>query len=256
MDRTDIERVGELFQEFTKYRYFTAPSLMVRGAPVPEAEKADPPDAPIVELPAPSEILPGKTRGLFDLLRTRRSRRAYSSAPLALAELATLLWSVQGVVESGRGFTLRTAPSAGARHPLETYVMVNRVEGVVAGLCRYSPAGHRLVRLGDDASVAGRLASACLGQEMLRTSAVSFIWTAAIGRGRWKYQQRAYRYIYLDAGHACQNLYLACEALGLGCCAVAAFDDDEVDRILGLDGREEFTIYLATVGRIRTGRVV
>ena len=256
MDRTDIERVGELFQEFTKYRHFTAPSLMVRGAPVPEAEKPVPPDAPTIELPAPQEVLPDKARGLFDILRTRRSRRAYSAAPLALRELATLLWSVQGVVEAGRGFTLRTAPSAGARHPLETYLMVNRVEGIAPGLCRYLPSGHRLARLGDDASVADRLAAACLGQEMLQTSAVSFVWTAAIERGRWKYQQRAYRYIYLDAGHACQNLYLACEAMGLGCCAVAAFDDDEVDRILGLDGRVEFAIYLATVGRARAGRVV
>jgi SagB-type dehydrogenase family enzyme len=255
MDRTDIERVGELFQEFTKYRHFMAPSLMVRGAPVPEAERPIPPDALVVELPAPPEILPEKTRGLFDILRTRRSRRAYSAAPIALKELAALLWSVQGVVESGRGFTLRTAPSAGARHPLETYVMINRVEGLAAGLCRYSPAGHRLIRLGVDASVAGSLAAACLGQDLLRTSAVSFIWTAAIERGRWKYQQRTYRYIYLDAGHACQNLYLACEALGLGCCAVAAFDDDQVDRILGVDGREEFTIYLATVGRVQAGRV-
>jgi len=256
MEPSEIVRVGELFQEYTKYRHFTAPSLMVRGAPVPDSEKPVPPDAPIVELPARSEVLPDETRGLFDILKTRRSRRAYSAAPVELEELATLLWSVQGIVKSGRGFALRTAPSAGARHPLETYVIVNRVEGLDAGLCRYSPGGHRLVRLGDDASVADRLAAACLGQEMLRTSAVSFIWTAAIERGRWKYQQRAYRYIYLDAGHACQNLYLACEALGLGCCAVAAFDDDAVDRILGLDGREEFTIYLATVGRVKAGRVV
>jgi SagB-type dehydrogenase family enzyme len=256
MEATDIGRIGELFQEYTKYRHFTAPSLMARGAPLPDAEKPVPPDAPVVELPAPPEILPERMRAFFDLLKTRRSRRGYAAEPLALKDLATLLWSVQGVVESGRGYTLRTAPSAGARHPLETYIMVNRVEGLAAGLCRYSPAGHRLVRLDDDASAAGRLAAACLGQEMLRTSAVSFIWTAAIERGRWKYQQRAYRYIYLDAGHACQNLYLACEALGLGCCAVAAFDDDAVDRILGLDGREEFTIYLATVGRVKAGRVV
>ncbi len=256
MDRKDIERVGELFQEFTKYRHFTAPSLMVQGAPVPEAEKSLPPAAVIVELPVQPEALPEKTRGLFDILRARRSRRAYSAEPLALKELAVLLWSVQGVVESGRGFTRRTAPSAGARHPLETYVLVNGVEDLVPGLYRYSPAGHRLARLADDASAAGRLTAACLGQEMLRTSAVSFIWTAVIERSRWKYQQRAYRYIYLDAGHACQNLYLACEALGLGCCAVAAFDDDQVDRILGLDGREEFTIYLATVGHFKPGRVV
>ncbi len=256
MDRSDIERVGELFQEHTKYRHFTAPSLMVRGAPVPEAEKPVPPDAQIVELPAPQEMLPDRTRGLFDILRTRRSRRAYSAAPLALTELATLLWSVQGVVESGRDFTLRTAPSAGARHPLETYVMVNRVADLAPGLYRFSPSGHRLVRTSDDEAVADRMAAACLGQGMLRTCAVSFIWTAAIERGRWKYQQRAYRYIYLDAGHACQNLYLACEALGLGCCAVAAFDDDAVDRILGVDGREEFAIYLATVGRVKAGHVV
>lgn len=254
MEPSEIARVGELFQEFTKYRHFSAPSLMARGAPVPEAEKPVPPDAPSVELPAVPENLPGKTRGLFDILGTRRSRRAYAAAPLALKDLATLLWSVQGVVASGRGFTLRTAPSAGARHPLETYVLVNRVEGLAAGLFRYSPSGHRLVRLGDDASVAGRLAAACLGQEIVRNSAVSFIWTAAIARGRWKYQQRAYRYIYLDAGHACQNLYLACEALGLGCCAVAAFDDDALDKILGIDGREEFSIYLAAVGRVKPGR--
>jgi SagB-type dehydrogenase family enzyme len=254
MDRTDIERVGELFQEFTKYRHFTAPSLMARGAPMPEAENSVPPDAPIVELPAPSKTGPEKARGLFDLLRTRRSRRDYATASLSKEELGALLWSVQGVVEAGRGYTLRTAPSAGARHPLDTYIMVNRVEGLAAGLYRYSPAGHRLVRLGDDASVAGRLAAACLGQEIVRTSAVSFIWAAVVGRGRWKYQQRAYRYIYLDAGHACQNLYLACEALGLGCCAVAAFDDDAVNRILDVDGKEEFAIYLATVGRSQADR--
>jgi SagB-type dehydrogenase family enzyme len=256
MEPTDIERVGELFQEFTKYRHFTAPSLMVRGAPVPEAEKSVLPDAAVINLLASPDLPPARTRGLFDVLRTRRSRRDYSLEPLVLEDLGALLWSVQGVVVSGRGYTLRTAPSAGARHPLDTYIMVNRVDGLAPGLCRYSPAGHRLVRLGDDASVAGRLAAACLGQEILRTAAVSFVWTAAIERGRWKYQQRAYRYIYLDAGHACQNLYLACEAMGLGCCAVAAFDDDEVDRILGLDGREEFTVYLATVGRVKAGRVV
>jgi SagB-type dehydrogenase family enzyme len=82
------------------------------------------------------------------------------------------------------------------------------------------------------------------------TCAVSFIWTAVIQRSRWKYQQRAYRYIYLDAGHACQNLYLTCEALGLGCCAVAAFDDDAANKILDIDGKKEFVIYLATVGSV------
>jgi len=254
MEPTDIARIGELFQEFTKYRHFTAPSLMVRGGPVPDAEKPVPSGATVLDLPAPPARLPGKTGGFFDLLGARRSRRGYTAEPLSLQELATLLWSVQGVVESGRGFTLRTSPSAGARHPLDTYVLANRVADLPPGLYRYAPSGHRLILTEAAGDVAGRLAAACLGQEMLRTSAVSFVWTAVVGRGRWKYQQRAYRYIYLDAGHACQNLYLASEALGLGCCAVAAFDDDAVDGILGVDGREEFTIYLATVGRVKTGR--
>ena len=111
MDRPDSDRVGELFQEFTKYRHFTAPSLMVRGASVPDAEKPVPPGAPVHDLPGPPTILPEKTRGFFGLLGTRRSRRGYAAEPLSLKTLATLLWSVQGVVQSGRGFTLRTSPS-------------------------------------------------------------------------------------------------------------------------------------------------
>jgi SagB-type dehydrogenase family enzyme len=256
MEASDIARIGELFQEYTKYRHFLIHSLMSRGAPVPDAEPPAPPSAPVVELPAVPEPVPGVTGSLFDLLRRRRSRRDYDAKPLALKELAALLWSVQGVVESGRGYTLRTSPSAGARHPLETTVMINRVSDLAPGLYRYSPSGHRLLRTREDGAVAGLMAAACLGQPMLRTCAAAFIWTAVIERGRWKYQQRAYRYIYLDAGHACQNLYLASEELGLGCCAVAAFDDDAVDRILGVDGREEFAIYLATVGHARAGRVV
>jgi hypothetical protein len=198
MEPTDIARIGEHFQEFTKYRHFTAPSLMSRGAPMPDVERPVPPSATLIELPAPPETLPEKMRGLFDILRGRRSRREYTPEPLTLKDLAMLLWSVQGVVESGRGYTLRISPSAGARHPLETTVMINRVADLAPGLYRYSPSGHRLVRTSEDGAVAGRMASACLGHEMLRTSAVSFIWTAVVERGRWKYQQRAYRYIYLD----------------------------------------------------------
>jgi len=254
MEPSDIARVGELFQEYTKYLHVTVPSLMVRGAPVPAAEKDDPPGAPFVGLPAPPEALPGTSRGLFDILRTRRSRRDYTAQSLNLVELSSLLWSAQGVVEAGRGYTLRNSPSAGARHPLETYVMANRVEGLEPGLLRYSPLRHGLVRTAVGGAVAARMAAACLGQAILRTSAVSFVWTAVVERARWKYQQRAYRYIYLDAGHACQNLYLACEALDLGCCAVAAFDDDAVNAVLGVDGRDEFVVYLATAGRRRTGR--
>ena len=97
-------------------------------------------------------------------------------------------------------------------------------------------------------SLGKALAEAALGQEIMAYAAVDFVWTAVIPRSAWKYDQRAYRYIYLDAGHVCQNLYLACEALGLGCCAVGAFFDEDVNHLLGVDGENETVVYMAAAG--------
>ena len=84
---------------------------------------------------------------------------------------------------------------------------------------------------------------------MVAASAVTFIWVAVVHRMAWRYGQRGYRYLHLDAGHACQNLYLAAESVGCGVCAIAAFDDEDVSRVLGLDGEDQFAIYVATVGK-------
>lgn len=250
MESSEIINIGESFQEYTKYQYFFTPSEMSQGVAVPDPEKSIAASTPVLQLPDPAKSFPDRTKNLFDILKERRSRRDYRDQSITLEQLAILLWSIQGVIEAGSGYSLRTAPSAGARHPLETYLNLNRVAGQTPGLYRYLPFQHQLARLSDDQQISHRLAKACLGQNFFNTCAVSLIWTAVIQRSRWKYQQRAYRYIYLDAGHVCQNLYLACEALGLGCCAVAAFDDDAVNKILDLDGKEEFVIYLATVGRV------
>lgn len=250
MESTEIIHIGEHFQEYTKYHYFFSPSGMSQGVAVPDPEKSIPAAAPLIQLPDPAKLFPERTRNLFDILKARRSRRDYSNQPITLEQLAILLWSIQGVIEFGYGYSLRTSPSAGARHPLETYLNLNRVEGQAPGLYRYVPFEHKLVQISGDKSTADRMAAACLGQNIFKTCAVSFTWTAVIQRSRWKYQQRAYRYIYLDAGHVCQNLYLVCEAIGLGCCAVAAFDDDALNKILDIDGMEEFVIYLATVGKL------
>jgi SagB-type dehydrogenase family enzyme len=249
MDPSVVIHIGDYFQEYTKYKYFTVPSDMSAGAPVPDAEKSAPTAAKLLDLPDGERSPSKRAEVLSELLRERRSRREYVRKPLTLKELAGLLWATQGVLETGAGYSLRTTPSAGARHPLETYLNFNRVEGQAPGLYRYLPLRRQIVQLTEGMSVAASLEAACLGQEMFTACAVSFIWTAVIRRSAWKYQQRAYRYIYLDAGHVCQNLYLACEALGLGCCAVAAYDDDAVNRVLAVDGKEEFAIYLATVGK-------
>ncbi len=250
--QADVDNIGEEFQEHTKYKYVNTPSDMMRGRPVPSPQKPVPTGAETVELPR--EAAGGKQAEPFwSLIESRRSRRNFADVPLRMPELSSLLWATQGVLKVIEGHTMRTVPSAGARCPLETYLLVNRVESLRPGLYRYQPIDHRLAKLREDASLGNAAAAACLQQQMVSLCGVTFAWTAVIERARWKYQQRGYRYIYLDAGHACQNLYLACEVLGLNCCAIGAVDDDVMNRLLGVDGGEEFIIYLACVGKRRGG---
>lgn len=121
--------------------------------------------------------------------------------------------------------------------------------GLDPGLYHYAVADHTLeqIRTGD---LRAELVRAGIGQEMLGTAQVCFILTAVFGRTRWRYRERAYRYILLEAGHIGQNIYLAATGLGLGASAVGAFLDDAVNRLLGVDGEEEATLYLLSVGRI------
>ncbi len=249
MEMEVISKIGEFFQEYTKYQYFTEPSDMARNVPVPPAEKPVFSDQKIFSLPDGRKFLRQNTRPIFEIIDQRRSRRNFADKNLSMEQLAGLLWAIQGVKRAGAGYSLRTVPSAGARHPLETYIHANRIENLPKGLYRYQPLSHQLVLVSDQ-DISWELTAACLGQEMVSQCSAFFIWTAVIDRARWKYQQRGYRYIYLDAGHVCQNLYLASEAMNLGCCAIAAFDDDAMNKIIGVDGKEEFAIYMATVGYV------
>jgi SagB-type dehydrogenase family enzyme len=184
------------------------------------------------------------------LVRERASLRDYSREPLTLEELAFLLWATQGVKSvEGDYATFRTVPSAGARHALETFVLANRVEGLAPGLWRYMALSHEIVLMDDSRDAPARMVEACHGQRFVASSAATFVWAAVPERMTWRYSERGWRYLLLDAGHACQNLYLTAEAIGGGACAVAAFDDTALDRCLGLDGDTAFAIYLAAVGK-------
>jgi SagB-type dehydrogenase family enzyme len=145
-------------------------------------------------------------------------------------------------------YELRVAPSAGALYPVETYLSVQKVEGIGQGIYHYNVRLHELdlLRSGD---LRFDLARAALDQDFLAEAAVVFAWTAVFPRSKWKYQERAYRYVYLDAGHIAQNVALAAVALGLGSCQVAALFDEEVNALLGVDGKEESIIYMTAVGR-------
>lgn len=220
-----------------------------RGVPPPPVQKPPPSGAPPLALPAPNKHVL-KHPDLDTCLRQRCSRRRFRDVPVSLEQLAYLLWACQGVkevVDDGR-CTIRTVPSAGARHPYETYLAVNRVATLEPGLYRYLAVGHQLVHEAAIPGLAGKLTVACLGQRYVGGSAVVFIWSCIPYRCEWRYHILGHRVMLMDAGHLCQNLYLAAEALGLGTCAIGAYDQAAMDALLGLDGQDEYVVYLAPVG--------
>jgi len=223
-----------------------------KKVPPPPLQQPYPEDAELIDLVLPEELSVGK-RPLIDVMKSRRSRRQFSNEPLTMEELSFLLWATQGVqkIPENKVNTLRTVPSAGARHPLETYLVVNRVRGLHSGLYRYLPLNHKIYLLfGVDSEFLQRLTEATQGQSFISRGAVVFVWTIVPYRAEWRYLIWAHKASALDAGHVCQNLYLACEAIGAGTCAVAAYDQKKMDTLLGVDGKEEFTIYIAPVGKI------
>ena len=220
------------------------------GKPQPPLEIACPENKERIRLPAPDSVAVFPIN-LRDAIMHRESRRLYQKEPITLAELSFLLWCTQGVKRNVHGeYTLRTVPSAGARHALEAYVLVNNVEGVPPGLYRYLAIEHLLAEVNTEPYIAEKLFQACLSQQFVKKNAITVIWTAVPYRMTWRYSERGYRYLFLDAGHACQNLYLGAEAIECGVCAIAAFDDGAMNQLLGLDGENQFVIYLATVGKV------
>ena len=240
--------IGREFMEKTCHGQF-GPSDQQCGAPPPPPVSPPDPALARIELPPPEQAVSGPVDFLA-LVNGRTSCRRYARTPLSLAELSFLLWCTQGIKQMQQGLVaFRTVPSAGARHAFETLLLVNRVEGLEAGLYGYDAAGHRLAQYSTHEGLAEAVVGACYGQDFVRTSAATFLWLAVPYRMTWRYGQRGYRYLHLDAGHVGQNLYLAAEAIGCGACAVGAFDDEALGAFLGLDGRNQFIIYLAAVGK-------
>jgi SagB-type dehydrogenase family enzyme len=185
---------------------------------------------------------------LQPLLQQRRSLRRYSAEPIRLLDLAFMLWASQGVTAQAGKHMLRTSPSAGALYPVETYVSIQNVEDIAAGLYHFDPQSFQLEFI-DKHFRAQKLAAACLDQSFISSGAVTFVWTAIAGRSMSKYGERGMRYVFLDAAHICQNVLMSAEALKCGGCPVAAFYDQELAELLGLDGILEFPVYAACVGK-------
>ncbi|MBU0987446.1 MAG: SagB/ThcOx family dehydrogenase [Proteobacteria bacterium] len=204
-------------------------------------------EAERIALPDPDLSQPAD---LWQCLAGRRSVRNTTKEPFSLAELAKLLWAAQGVTARAGMHLLRTAPSAGALYPFETYLYVDKVEGVAQGLYHFNVPDFALECLheGDFNPI---LTSASLGQTVVRRAAVVFIWTGMMLRCMTKYRDRAMRYIPMDLGHVCQNVQLAATAMNFGSCPIGAFYDDDLNELLGVDGQEETVLYLITVGKLK-----
>lgn len=247
MAREGKERgIGDRFQQELKYQRGKLPAWQLDWTRKPGTYKLYP-GTPKVQLDEPERA---GGAPLWEVLQRRRSIRKYSDERLTKRELSQLLWSSQGITKRAEGFAFRTAPSAGALYPVETYLVVNAVTDLEPGVYHYAVDRHELdqLRVGDFRLA---IAKAALDQEMAYHANAVFVWTAIFARSTWKYQQRAYRYVYLDAGHVAQNVALAAVALDLGSCQIAALYDDEVNALIGVDGVEESVLYMTVVGRLR-----
>jgi SagB-type dehydrogenase family enzyme len=238
------DAAGDNFQNLTKYERGMLFGRGLDWSNQPETYKLYR-DVPKFALPEP---VTAGGRPLWTVVSERRSVRRYSDQPLSMDDLSQLLWACQGVTGTRGEYEFRASPSAGALYPVETYLVANDIEGLDPGVYHYSVLEHGLDQLnaGDYRDL---VASAALDQPMAGRAPVVFIWTGIFQRCRWKYRQRAYRYVYLDAGHIVENLALAAVALDLGSCQIGALYDEEVNAIVGVDGVEESTIYMTVVGR-------
>jgi SagB-type dehydrogenase family enzyme len=184
------------------------------------------------------------------VMALRRSKRNFLSDALTLDDLGFLLWATQGITAEMPGYQLRTAPSAGALYPIETYLVVRAVEGLPEGIYHLDVRGFRLEQL-KEGSFCDKAWESAHQQEMVRLAAVNFFWSARLERCVCKYFERAYRYIYEDVGHISQNLQLAATALdSVGAAVIGAYLDDLACNLLDLDIAEEPVVMMGSVGKV------
>ena len=240
----DYEELEKKFPEFT--------TDQESGIAPPPLQKPYPDDAVLIDLIAPDNFTMEKIP-LAQAIGNRKSHRNFSDVALSLKELSFLLWATQGVreIDSNKIWTKRNVPSGGARQPFETYLVINRVEGLEPGVYRYLAIEHKLFHVSDagDDQVE-KIHQACHGQGFCAKSAVVFVWATIPYRTEWRYSLMSHKDIAIEAGHVCQNLYLACEAIDSGTCGIAAYNQKLIDALIGVDGKDEFTVYLSPVGKI------
>ena len=250
---------GEEMSEVNSYRNFLKSNAGLtddisdseKKIPYPKLQKNINENDVVIDLPLMNELII-KDKDIYKCMKQRRSRRKFSAESLTIEELTYLLWATQGVekILADNSRTYRPVPSAGGRHPFETYLVINNVDGMKKGVYRFLPLTNQLTFMFYDEAYIEKLDEYTFGQNFIGKGSVIFMWSCVPYRSEWEYNISAHKAILLDAGHMCQNLYLACESIGLGTCAIASYKQKEMDQFLKIDGEEEFVIYLAPVGKI------
>jgi len=222
-----------------------------KGVKAPPLEKPYDKEGALIDLIAPEEFTFGQV-SLFNAISNRESRRVYTNQLLTLKELSFLLWATQGIreIDKNQVWTKRVTPSGGGRQPFETYLLINQVEDLERGVYRYLPIEHKLVVVSKKYPDAEELINNAWFQNFIGKSAVVFVWAAIPYKMEWRYSIMSYKDILIEAGHICQNLYLACEAINAGTCAIAAYDQKVLDDLICVDGENEMPVYISPVGKI------
>lgn len=235
---------GDTFQKNSKYIRNQLPQHRLDWSVKPKTYKEYPNAIRTLKLPDPEFDEEIK---FWNIILNRKSTRKFKDEPISQMQLSLVLFGMTGLTRVFPQFAFRTVPSAGGLYPIEVYPIINDVEGIERGVYHYNIRKNslELLKAGDYRT---EITKGCMDQQIAYKSAVNIVWTAIIERSKWKYLQRCYRYIYLDAGHVGQNFYLLAEALGLGACTIGAIYDDEINELLGIDGTNETVIYVGVIG--------
>jgi len=222
-------------------------SDQLKKIPAPPLQKPYPENVNLIDLIKPEDFKIGEM-AFIDVINKRRSRRKFTKDLFTLEELSFLLWATQGVqyIIGGGNATWRTVPSGGARHPFETYLCLWQVEGLQPGLYRYLSIEHKLYLIREDLEK-----PFSINKTLVAPAPIVFIWTVVPYRTEWRYGAFSYKTMAQETGHICQNLYLASEAIGVGACAVGAYIQNLMDEYVSVDGKDEFVVYTARVGKVK-----
>ena len=250
MGKYDQQR-SFLKSNFTEFKTITTDAK--KGISQPPKSKSYEINSRLFDLPMVSENTL-TSKNIYSCIRERRSTRFYNDQAISLNELSYLLWATQGITNTNKaGITFRTVPCSGATHSFESYLLIRNVKEIQKGVYRYLPVEHKLLFMFELDEIENKIDEITLDQPFVpnfaNKAAILFIWSTIPYRSEWKFDITAHKKILIDIGHVCQNLYLTSESIGAGACAIGIYDQKRVDQLLGLDGEEEFTIYLAAVGK-------